>query len=424
MYKERILFLGIGGVSMSKLALFALSRGATVIGYDAVRSSVTDMLENSGIEIYYSPRPFFTNFDYAVYSSAIKESDPEMIKIRAIKKTCYERCDFWGYIASLHKKTVAIAGAHGKTTTTALISHILKDGGISVTSHIGGESDYSFIGDEVFVTEACEYKKSFLSLAPDVAVVLNVERDHPDCYPTDESYVSAFEEFAQRIKTGGKLVIRKDDYKKFKNLSSAVLHPKCEFNGECDGKLNFTYKGINVKSELMGKHNAENVAFAIEVARLFGVKDKSIENSIESFTGVKRRFEKVGELNGVGVISDYAHHPTELSRTIEVAKSGGKVFGIFQPHTYSRTAGFFEEFKNALKMLDGYAVYKTFAAREKPADGIDAKTLAEAIGGKYFDSERKVYNFFDEQKVLKEYDKILILGAGNLDEIVRRYFQS
>lgn len=426
MYNEKILFLGIGGVSTSLLALYAKRCGATVIGYDAKESDTTRRLEKEGIKIYYKPRPCFTDYDYAVYSSAIKDDNPEIIKTKSLGKPCIERRDFLGFVASLHRRVVAVSGAHGKTTTTALISHILIEAGFDVTSHIGGESlGKTGMGDDIFVAEACEYRGSFLSLQPDVALILNMERDHPDCYPTDESYRFAFEEFAKGIKKGGKLIIPKSEFMKFKGVDVDTVfignNKKLSFSE--NGNLEFNYKGVAVSSPLKGKHNAENIAFAIETAKLFGIDNSTISDAISTFRGVKRRFEKLGTLNNAVVISDYAHHPTELKNTIEVAKTYGKVFALFQPHTYSRTASFFDDFVRALKTCDT-AIYKTFSAREVPSDGADAKTLAGKVGSLYIGDDDGLLKFFKEFNAEGGYDVLLILGAGDLDEKVRRYFQS
>ena len=426
MYKEKILFLGIGGVSTSLLALYAKHRGATIIGYDAKESETTRRLEKEGVKIYYKPRPYFTDYDYAVYSSAIKSDNPEMIKTKALNKPCIERRDFLGFVASMHRKVIAISGAHGKTTTTALISHVLLEAGFDVTSHIGGESlGRTGIGDDVFVAEACEYKGSFLSLQPDIALILNMERDHPDCYPTDESYRLAFEAFAKGIKPGGSLIIGKREYEKLNGVAGSVVFPVLGNGiGDYNENVDFVYKDVKVTSPLKGKYNAENIAFAIETAKLFDIDADVISKAISTFKGVKRRFERIGTVNNVPIISDYAHHPTELRKTIEVAKTYGKVFAIFQPHTYSRTACFFDDFVKVLKECDESAIYKTFSAREIPEDGIDAKTLSEKIGSQYLENDSELYELLNRFKGKPQGDVLLILGAGDLDEKVRRYFQS
>lgn len=417
-------FLGVGGVSMSKLALFSIKKGAKVSGYDCTKSENTLAVERAGGFIYYDYLPSFTDFDVVVYSSAIKEDNPELKKARAMGVPCFERYVFLGAVSRLHKETIAVAGTHGKTTTTALIEHVFCLAGIKTTAHIGGESLGEVCdGGDIFLTEACEYKKSFLSLKPDISLILNAEHDHPDCYPTAQSFSDAFKLFAASTKN--KIYALKQCENLLPNGVERCLIDAEEKAGDCsvidvvDGGVTLNYKGeiVSIKTALKGRHNAINIAFVYAVCRDKGIDKKTVCDAVSTFKGVKRRYEILCEKDGAKIILDYAHHPTEIKSVLSATK--GKTLIIFQPHTFSRTAKYFDEFVDALNKKD-VILYKTFSAREKESDGLSARALAAKLGTICLESLDDLYNVILKND--KRYDNVLVLGAGDID-LIRKYFQ-
>jgi len=387
-------FVGIGGVSMSGLANFLIDKGYKISGSDHSRSNLTEKLENRGAKIYYKHSSKNLNgVDVVVYSSAINETNPELKRARELGLKIIKRSELLSAIMKEYKKSVAISGCHGKTTTTAMLSEIFISAGLDPTVFLGGE--YSYFGNyrkgdsEYAVVEACEFRKSFLDLSPKISVVLNIDNDHMDSYNGMSDLVDSFKCFV-----GDNLsVINADDkYAEYiSNCTTVTFGIKSPANYYAKdirrGKNGYSftacayakaYGRINLK--VLGKHNIYNALCAFAVSDLMGINFKDIKRGLENFYGVKRRNEYLGEKFGLKWFADYAHHPTELKASIEAFSSAGKDFvTVFQPHTYSRTERLMHDFIEALKPVKNLIVYKTYPAREKFNYKGSAKTLYDNL---------------------------------------------
>lgn len=444
----KIHFLGIGGISLSAMAKITKSYGHFVSGSDRIASEITKDLEKKGIPVCVDGiSSFIDGCDFIVRSAAIHDDDRELIKAKNLNKPIIERADMLGKIAKQYKNVISVAGSHGKTTTTAMISKIFIDAKKDPTVHIGGTLDFidknvRVGGKDFFITEACEYVDSFLSLESDVSVVLNIQKDHLDYFKNLRNLKKSFRKFTLNTKKKGLVVYCSDD----KNINFKINRRSVCYSINGDGliaaknikeyergKYKFDcyfldQKLMNVKLGVYGKHNILNALAAISVALNYGIDKKIIKSSLLNFTLVKRRFEDYGVVNGVKIIHDYAHHPTEIEAVIKVAKSITKkdIFVVFQPHTYSRTKALLKEFSNCFFGIKEVCVYKVYAAREKPSEGINEKQLSEAINIQ----GQKAAPFNDYKKMkkyllgkTKEGDMVLILGAGDIESFAS-YFKS
>ncbi|MEG1500056.1 MAG: UDP-N-acetylmuramate--L-alanine ligase, partial [Clostridia bacterium] len=374
--KNKYHFIGIGGVSMSALALFLKEKGFFVSGSDIVKNERTQQLLRAGIEVDFGHViGGIKNADIIVKSGAIFENDKEIEYAKAHRKKIVTRAKLLGAIAKMHKHVISIAGSHGKTTTTAMIAEIFVMAGLNPTIHIGGVSKNlkefpPTGGKDFFITEACEFKNSFLSLKSEVGVVLNIEKDHMDFFKTEKNLLKSFKKFAQKSKK----IVTNAPIKK-NNITFGFENEFCvaknlemnNFGGyDFDAKFGMEEIGrISLKIPFL--HNAKNALAAICVAKYYSIENKTIIDALNSFAGTKRRCEKIGDIGGVPIIIDYAHHPSEIANTLKGLKEmyAGKVLCIFQPHTYSRTKLLLEEFMQCFKCSDMLVVFKTFSAREK-----------------------------------------------------------
>ncbi|MCQ2602857.1 MAG: hypothetical protein MJ193_02895 [Clostridia bacterium] len=355
----------------------------------------------------------------------------------------YERAKFLSLIADNFEKCVAVAGTHGKTTTTAMICHILKTANKSFTGHIGGKFNGTNLvenGNKIFVTEACEYKKSLLALNPSIGVVLNAEYDHPDCYESLDEIRAVFVEFLDKcdikivpfnlyglICKNAHMSIQKDENRhktdRIVVLSNGETHIYSYKNsrdvcGEfCIYKDNKNV--MNCTLLCVGEYNKTNALFATAVCDELGVLYDDIKNALASFQGVERRFENAGKIDGAQLIFDYAHHPTEIENSILTAKKFGRVVAVFQPHTFSRTQAYCDDFVKALSLADGVIIASTYPAREKASDGMTSEQLFSMFEKDFKD--KCVCGVKDLSKiaeiiknVAKDYDVVLCLGAGDI----------
>ncbi len=401
-------FLGICGISMRSLAVFTKLRGDEVSGCDAVLSDL-DFFKKYQINVYTGDvSAYIKDADVVVYSSAISEKDVNFLFAKLLGKKLVSRGEFLGEIASSYDKVIAVAGAHGKTTTTALIYNILKDK--NPTLHLGGvlkEEGSCFVyGDkEFFITEACEYHDNFLYLKPYIGVITNIEKEHLDYFKTFENELASFDKYRKNCK----FVVEGDGGFEIKNI-----HHK-------DMKLCFDiYKGeekvMSLKMNICEEVNVNNALFAYRACKILGCSDNDIKNGLESFKGVKRRFEEVVSLYIKEVIVDYAHHPTEIKGTITTAKKlFEKVVFVFQPHTYSRTKELLDDFINVFSREKDVVIFKTFPARETEKDGVSGETLAKKIGCLYFEDVKNLVNYLKEK-----YSScaVVFVGAGDLPKLL------
>ena len=393
---------------MRSLAVFLRHNGDDVAGCDASPTDLEFFKERQiEVEQKFSKKRI-ESADVVVYSSAIGENDRGLRYAKSLGKKMIVRGALLGEIASGYQKVVAVAGAHGKTTTTALIYNILKP--YNPTLHLGGvlveeKAPYVLGGKEYFVTEACEYHNNFLYLKPYVAVVTNIEKEHMDFFKTFENEKNAF----QKFKDGAQFVVEGDGGYVAKNIRH--VNQKLCFD-VCLEKE----KIMSLKMKIVEEVNAQNALFALRTCKLLGLSDEEIKNGLESFEGVQKRFESVVSPIFEKVIVDYAHHPTEIRNTIMTAKKlYEKVFFIFQPHTFSRTKALFCEFVEVFKEEKNLAIFKTFPAREKRKAGVSGKSLAKILGCNYFNNVNKLVKFLIEN--FKGY-ALVFMGAGDLPKIL------
>ena len=445
---EHIYLIGIGGIGMSALACFFLSQNKKVYGYDKVKSSITSELEEKGINISYVdstdtiPSDFNINQDnkLIIYSSAISNN-----KIFSFfKKNNFnirKRAFVLGAISSFYY-TIAIAGTHGKTTTSALLSHILKSSKIDCTAFIGGISknyDSNFLlshTSNYMIVEADEYDKSFLTLKPDIAVITSIDADHLDIYKNNKDFVEAFQQFIFQIKDNGYLIIEEsisDYFEKPKNIkcltyssSTSSDYYFSDLNQENNSyHFNYTLKNEShitnsIVLPMLGEHNVSNALAAISVSTLLDINHERIFISLASFKGIERRFDVHISNKNIVYVDDYAHHPEEIKSTIAgVLKSfpNRKLKVIFQPHLYSRTKDFANEFAESLSISDELILLDIFPAREEPINGVDSKMLLDLCSNrsKSILKKEEVISYLRENKN----DLVLTLGAGDISDLVK-----
>ncbi|MBQ7160767.1 MAG: UDP-N-acetylmuramate--L-alanine ligase [Clostridia bacterium] len=439
--KAKILrFIGIGGISMSSLAMIALDRGFEVTGYDKSRSSLTEKLENAGIAIDYEPSTGAVDLaDAVIYTAAMKPDHPEMAHAAATGKPLIKRAEFLGYIMQRYVNRIGVAGMHGKSTTTSMLSQIFMESAVDPTIVNGAElkvlegGAYRVGGSRHFIFEACEYTDSFLSFLPTVAVVLNIDRDHVDYFLSMEQTIDSFKRYISlapcalvnwddaRVRVacegyGGKLVkagIESDDVD-YRAVNISYERGFGEFDIEKRGGL----LG-HIKLGVPGSHNVLDALIAAAASDLSGIDFESISRGLAEFKGAHRRMERVGSYNGIEIYDDYAHHPKEIKTTLEGASRQGyeRVWCIFQPHTYSRTAGLFDEFSRAFGDADRLILADIYSARETNTFGISSEDLAKAAGNGaiYLPSFEEIENYIRENA--RPGDLILTMGAGDVYKI-------
>ena len=416
---------------MSALAKFLSACGYSVSGSDIAKSALTDNLAFYGVKVFIGNDPTRTALleaDCVVYTDAISQEDKEFLKGNELKKVLFSRAELLAVICKNFQHTIAVAGSHGKTTCTSICTHVLKNCGVSFMAHIGGEDsefgNYYFSGNEYLITEACEYKKNLLKLTPDVALLLNVDKDHMECYADDKELLNTFDTYCKSAKTA---FVCADDERcdtltgvaKFgiRNPLADYRATQIRAHGE---RYSFTVEEYGnaicrVKLRAIGYCNIYNALAAFSAMRSLGFNEKEIVKGIESFTAVKRRFEKIGEYKGVSFICDYAHHPKEILSTVTTAKRicGRELYVVFQPHTYSRTKLLMADFVSVLRSISNAVVYKTYPAREKYDEEGSAESLAQAVGNCLYAENPHVLKTWIKQTV-REGDIVLFLGAGDI----------
>jgi UDP-N-acetylmuramate--alanine ligase len=448
---KKIYFIGIGGISMSGLAEILLEKDFKVSGSDMKPSPVTDKLSNNGalINIGQVKENITEDIDLIVYTAAISEDNPEIVKAKELNITLMSRAEFLGHLMKGHKFNVAIAGTHGKTTTTSMVSHIFLSANLDPTILVGGQLD-AIDGNvrtgssEYFLTEACEYKGSFLKFFPYVGTILNIDADHLDFYKDIDDIQNAFIKFANLIPKNGYLVCYGEDPRMNKVISECscnVLTYGLNTGNILAKNIAFDEKGCasfdvyaademltSIKLNVPGKHNVLNALASICVSLSLDVPTNSICKGLESFKGTHRRFEIKGIKNGVTVVDDYAHHPTEIKATLSAAKNypHKKIFCVFQPHTYSRTLNLFKEFTEAFSDTDELILADIYAAREKDTGIVSSSMLADKIGK----TKLKCSNLHSFEEIVsylnkntKSGDLLLTVGAGDVFKIGEMYLK-
>ena len=444
--RKTVHFVGIGGVGMSGLAEFLYAAGYAVSGSDRQSSAITKRLESLGIKIQYDHSPLLVRAAHlVVYSSAIKDDNAEREYAQDNKIPVMRRAEMLGELMRM-KFSIAVAGTHGKTTTTSLIGQIFSDAGWTPTVIVGGilrRYDTNAIAGkgDILVAEADEFDRSFLKMYPSIAVVTNIEEDHLDCYSGIEDIKAAFLQFANLVPFYGALVACADD-SHVRELLAGYAKPAVTYGvaQEADytardisftgGKTAFSvYKKAqkqgSIELTIPGLHNVKNALAACAVATELGVDFATTAKSLLGFGGIKRRFEIIGQKAGVTVIDDYAHHPSEIAATLSAARSAGyrRVVAVFQPHLYTRTRDFLDGFAQALCAADEFAVTAIYKSREEPIAGVNSLAIvekAEKLGHKH---ARYIENKADIAGVLapllRSGDAVVVMGAGDINEICR-----
>ncbi|WP_313130322.1 UDP-N-acetylmuramate--L-alanine ligase [Anaerocolumna sp.] len=451
---KNVHFIGIGGISMSGLAELLHTMGFRVSGSDSKMSKITNHLESIGINIIYGQRSsnITPDINFVVYTSAVKEDNPEYQAVIQEGIPIMDRAELLGQVMLHYTDSIAIAGTHGKTTTTSMLSLILLKANLDPTISVGGILDN--IGGNIrighsehFVTEACEYTNSFLKFNPARSIILNVEAEHLDFFKDLDDIRCSFREFAKRLPDDGLLIINGDidnvsyftedlpcdiitysvNHEK-SPISKALLHYSAadiKFDGNGHGHYDLMENGkllTHIDLNIIGIHNISNSLPAIALARSLNIPLEVIKEALLSFQGTERRFEYKGEIGGVTIIDDYAHHPTEVRATLEAAKNypHQTTWCVFQPHTYTRTKSFLKDFAKALSLADKIVLTDIYAAREVNPGDISSKDLQDELLklGKeayYFQGFGEIENFLLQN--CTNGDLLITMGAGDVVNI-------
>lgn len=443
---KMIHFVGIGGIGMSGIAEILSNYDLTISGCDAKRSAVTDRLARLGIdvEVGHGAR-HVDGVDLIVISSAIRKDNPEVQEARASHIPVIRRAEMLGEITRL-KRGIAIAGTHGKTTTSAMTALVLAEAGLDPTLIVGGvlrnfESNAKLGNGDYLVVEADEYDRSFLSLHPTISVITNIEADHLDCYRDLDDIRETFAAFARLVPFYGAVIGCADDENVASLLSSlpkrsiryglgetAELRAvDLEFggNGVTFGVVRHGSALGRVKLGTPGEHNVRNALAAIGVALETGIQFETAAAALERFTGVERRFQVLGEFDGVIVVDDYAHHPTEVRATLEAARRSypeRRIVALFQPHLFSRTRDFASGFAEAIELADLGFVTPIYPAREEPIEGVAANLITDAAnlrGAEHVELiDRDLDGVLEHlRNVLRGGDLFVTMGAGDVHRV-------
>ncbi len=439
--KDSVIHLvGIGGVSMSALAEALSARGAAVRGSDMQRGVHTERLAALGIEVFIGHRA--ENIEGAhiiIRTSAIHDDNPEIARAMQLGIPVLERAQAWGILMEEFDEVVCIAGTHGKTSTTAMMTCIALEAGRDPEVMIGADMReisgvFRIASSGLFIAEACEYCNSFLNFKPTVGVVLNVEEDHLDFFSGIDDIIKSFSSFMSNVKNSGIIVVNHDDANAMCALSatgrSAItfgLREGADVTAKnlhyTDGYPSFTlsYNGeelCEVRLSVIGEHNVKNALAAAAAALAMRIPAEKIATALAKFTGVGRRMEYKGDINGAKVYDDYAHHPSEIEATLKAVRKStdGRVICAFQPHTYTRTAALKADFANALSLADVVVLADIYAAREKNEIGITSAAIGELM------HKAKCISGFDEisrelAALAKAGDVIITMGAGDIYKV-------
>lgn len=437
-------FIGIGGISMSGFARLLLENGFTIKGSDSQKSNITERLVSLGIDIVYGQKSenITKDIDFIVYTAAIHPDNPEYAAAKRLGIPMMERAVMVGQVMKNYKNAIGISGTHGKTTTTSMLTHIFltaeKDPTISVGGILDAIGGNIRIGkSENFITEACEYTNSFLNFFPTAEIILNVDADHLDFFKDLDDIRQSFRKYTRLLPKDGVLAINSD----IPNLDYFTAGLSCQvitfglensaeygadnirFDESGRGIFELVHQGKptgdTIHLSVPGEHNVSNALSVIALSRYYGISMAKIKDGLESFVGTERRFEKKGTFQGVTVIDDYAHHPTEIQATLHAAERypHNHLWCVFQPHTYSRTKALLKEFAQVLSQAENLILTDIYAAREKDPGDISSRTLQEEI--KKLGKEAIYLSTFEdvEKFLLKncvDGDLLITMGAGNV----------
>ena len=435
---KRVYLVGIGGIGMSGLARYFKKRGCVVCGYDKTCTSLTATLRNEGIPVVFQDEIVNIPLSFQetdantliIYTPAIPKDSLLLNYFKSGGFALKKRSEVLGII-SKGMFTIAVAGTHGKTTTSSMIAHVLKDSGYDCSAFLGGiatnyESNVLFGDNNTMVVEADEFDRSFLTLHPDIAIVTSMDADHLDIYGDKSHLIESFKQFTSQLKPGGKLLYRKglDLTNGHTYAASAVADIQAVNVRVKNGSFHFDFKNEqliieNIEMGLPGLHNIENAVAAIEVALQLGIHPDKIRTALGNFKGVKRRFEYIVKSEGHVYIDDYAHHPEELRACIQAVKTlypNKKLTTVFQPHLFTRTRDFAEGFAEVLGMTDELIMLDIYPARELPIPGVNSEMILDRINlsKKRILSKHDVIDFVRDERP----ELLLTVGAGDIDTLI------
>ena len=439
-------FMGIGGISMSGLAEILLAEGFTITGSDSKESDLTRGLEAKGVVVRYGQvaENITSDIDLLVYTAAIREDNPEFVEAKNQGIPLMSRADLLGQIMDNYRESIAVAGTHGKTTTTSMISQILLAARTDPTISVGGilqaiGGNLRIGRSELFISEACEYTNSFLSFYPKYSLVLNVEAEHLDFFKDLDDIRSSFRRFIGNTKADGATIIN-GEIENYRELTEGMpqqiitygfseefdYYPAdITYNEHACAAYTVMHQGqplMNVQLNVPGRHNVSNSLAVVALCMAMKLPQEAITAGLLQFGGADRRFQYKGSIDGVTIIDDYAHHPTEIRATLTAAANypHKRLVLVFQPHTYSRTVAFLQDFADVLSMADIVVLADIYAAREKNTFGVSSRDILDLLQKK--GKESYYFLTFDEiekflLKKCSDGDLLITMGAGNVVEI-------
>src|SRR5215204_1017134 len=448
-------FIGIGGSGLSAIARLLLESGYTVSGSDRALTPFANEVRHAGATVYVGHHPRnIAGADSVVISSAISADNPEVQAAKHANIPVYKRADFLGQLMA-DKKGIAIAGTHGKTTTTAMTAWVLSELGRDPSFIVGGTLNNLKVNahagkGNAFVIEADEYDNMFLGLKPQISVVTNLEHDHPDMFPTLEAMYASFEKFVDLLPDEGTLIVCAEDTgamtllpharQKGINLVAYYIQNEMtisspywvmarEVKANKRGGFDFVVSSnlgpagsdsVEVSLQVPGKHNVRNALAVVAIIELLGLSQEKAAQALSKFTGTGRRFQLRGEAHGISLIDDYAHHPTEIAATLSGARarySKRRIWAIWQPHTYSRTQTLFLEFARSFKDADEVIVTEVYAAREPKQEFTSAEIVSAMPhrSARYIETLSEVTSYL--LRNLKPNDVVIVMSAGDADQI-------
>lgn len=442
-----VYFVGIGGIGMSALARWFKHNGKRVSGYDRTPTELTNRLAQEGIEVHFTDDINLIDTEVKdnpessliIYTPAIPKDHSELNWLKDNGFEVLKRSQVLGIITQ-NMRSVAVAGTHGKTTTSSMVVHLLKESGFDVAGFLGGISanyDTNMIlndsSEAIAVIEADEFDRSFLTLHPEWAVVTAADADHLDIYGHKDALKDSFRDFIKKIKKEGKLFVKNElatelisddelNYEGYALADASITAENIRFE---DASFIFDYKNgektiEGIRLNVPGYHNVENMLAAISVSRHLGANEDSIKKAVESYRGVKRRFEFIIKRDDLVFVDDYAHHPVEITallRSVRDLFAGKKITAVFQPHLFSRTRDFAPEFSESLSLADEVILLDIYPARELPMEGVNSEMLMEDIG-----CERKMISSKEgliENIKAWQPEVLLTIGAGDIDKLVQ-----
>ena len=447
---KKLHFVGIGGVGMSGIAEILFNSGYEISGSDLRKNDASEFLKSIGIEINYGHSESNINgSDVVIISSAVGEANVEVKEARRQKITVISRAEMLAELMRM-KISIAVAGTHGKTTTTSMIGHLLKEGSLDPTVIVGGRvigvGSNSYLGkSDYLIAEADEFDRSITRFYPTISVITSLEPEHMECYEDFNDLENCFIEFANRVPFYGSAILCIDE-EGVRNIESRITRPIITYGLSSDaqfraanidyfdGGIKFTLyhnqkRVTDVQTNVQGEHNLKNMLAAFAVAYDLEVPLESIVPAANTFHGVSRRMELAGEVNGIRFYDDYGHHPTEIQTTIKGLRTvfDGRIIAVFQPHLYSRTQRFYEDFGESFNDADKAVILDVFPAREKPIDGISGKLIVDVAvksghkGVEYIEDKEKLPNYLSS--IVEPGDRVILFGAGDINRYTKKIIE-